>query len=30
MKVSSHSGHIDIYVGDGGSAQIFSQEGLVS
>lgn len=29
MKVSSHSGHIDIYVGDGGSAQIFSQEGDV-
>lgn len=29
MKVSSHSGDIDIYIGDGGSADIRSEEGAV-
>ncbi|XP_070686440.1 protein FAM185A isoform X2 [Pempheris klunzingeri] len=29
LKVSSHSGAIDVYVGDGGSAEIHSQEGAV-
>lgn len=29
MKVSSHSGDIDIYIGDGGSAHIHSEEGAV-
>ncbi|KAM8892108.1 protein FAM185A [Spinachia spinachia] len=29
LKVSSHSGAIDVYVGDGGSAQLHSQEGAV-
>ncbi|KAL6106916.1 fam185a [Pungitius sinensis] len=29
LEVSSHSGAIDVYVGDGGSAQIHSQEGAV-
>lgn len=27
LKVSSHSGVIDVYVGDGGSAELHSQEG---
>lgn len=27
LKVSSHSGDIDVYVGDGGSAKLHSQEG---
>ena len=27
LKVSSHSGGIDVYVGDGGSAELHSQEG---
>lgn len=27
LKVSSHSGSIDVYVGDGGSADLNSQEG---
>uniref|UniRef100_A0A3Q0R6H7 Family with sequence similarity 185 member A n=1 Tax=Amphilophus citrinellus TaxID=61819 RepID=A0A3Q0R6H7_AMPCI len=30
LKVSSHSGGIDVYVGDGGSAELHSQEGAVS
>lgn len=30
LKVSSHSGHIDVYVGDGGSADIVSEQGAVS
>ncbi|XP_047452801.1 protein FAM185A [Mugil cephalus] len=30
LKVSSHSGGIDVYVGDGGSADLHSQEGPVS
>ncbi|KAG7217378.1 hypothetical protein INR49_021545 [Caranx melampygus] len=30
LKVSSHSGGIDIYVGDSGSAELHSQEGAVS
>lgn len=29
LKVSSHSGDIDVYVGDGGSAELLSQEGAV-
>ncbi|KAM7414380.1 hypothetical protein PAMA_019275 [Pampus argenteus] len=29
LKVSSHSGSIDVYVGDGGSAELHSQEGAV-
>ncbi|XP_026222029.1 protein FAM185A [Anabas testudineus] len=29
LKVSSHSGGIDVYVGDGGSAELHSQEGEV-
>ncbi|XP_037624428.1 protein FAM185A [Sebastes umbrosus] len=29
LKVSSHSGGIDVYVGDGGSAELHSQEGAV-
>uniref|UniRef100_A0A3Q3RUV7 Family with sequence similarity 185 member A n=1 Tax=Mastacembelus armatus TaxID=205130 RepID=A0A3Q3RUV7_9TELE len=29
IKVSSHSGDIDVYVGDGGSAELHTQEGLV-
>ncbi|XP_042351854.1 protein FAM185A [Plectropomus leopardus] len=29
LKVSSHSGAIDVYVGDGGSAELRSQEGAV-
>ncbi|KAF1386581.1 hypothetical protein PFLUV_G00096340 [Perca fluviatilis] len=29
LKVSSHSGGIDVYVGDGGSAKLHSQEGAV-
>lgn len=29
VKVSSHSGAIDVYVGDGGSADLHSQEGAV-
>nr|XP_040019965.1 protein FAM185A [Gasterosteus aculeatus aculeatus] len=29
LKVSSHSGAIDVHVGDGGSAQLHSQEGAV-
>ncbi|XP_071393834.1 protein FAM185A [Centroberyx affinis] len=29
MKVSSHSGDIDVYVGDSGSAELHSQEGAV-
>ncbi|KAI3371423.1 hypothetical protein L3Q82_024022 [Scortum barcoo] len=29
LKVSSHSGGIDVYVGDGGSAEIHSQDGAV-
>ncbi|XP_070762896.1 protein FAM185A [Enoplosus armatus] len=29
LKVSSHSGGIDVYVGDGGSAQLHSQDGAV-
>ncbi|KAF7662885.1 hypothetical protein LDENG_00223870 [Lucifuga dentata] len=29
LKVSSHSGDIDVYVGDGGSAEVHSQEGAV-
>lgn len=27
LKISSHSGGIDVYVGDGGSAEIHTQEG---
>lgn len=27
LKVSSHSGGIDVYVGDGGSAELHSQDG---
>lgn len=27
LKVSSHSGGVDVYVGDGGSAELHSQEG---
>lgn len=27
LKVSSHSGGIDVYVGEGGSAELHSQEG---
>lgn len=27
LQVSSHSGDIDVYVGDGGSAELHSQEG---
>lgn len=27
LKISSHSGGIDVYVGDGGSAELHSQEG---
>ncbi|KAM4573034.1 protein FAM185A [Odontesthes bonariensis] len=30
LKVSSNSGSIDVYVGDGGAAELHSQEGLVS
>lgn len=30
LKVSSHSGQIDVYVGDGGSADIVSEQGAVS
>uniref|UniRef100_A0A3P8S3I8 Family with sequence similarity 185 member A n=1 Tax=Amphiprion percula TaxID=161767 RepID=A0A3P8S3I8_AMPPE len=30
LKVSSYSGAIDVYVGDGGSAELHSQEGAVS
>lgn len=30
LKVSSHGGGIDVYVGDRGSAQLHSQEGVVS
>ncbi|XP_069558109.1 protein FAM185A [Brachyistius frenatus] len=30
LKVSSHSGGIDVYVGDGGSAELHSQEGAVN
>ncbi|XP_022057375.1 protein FAM185A [Acanthochromis polyacanthus] len=30
LKVSSHSGVIDVYVGDGGSAELHSQDGAVS
>ncbi|KAK2842136.1 hypothetical protein Q5P01_012336 [Channa striata] len=29
LKVSSNSGGIDVYVGDGGSAELHSQEGMV-
>ncbi|KAG8012566.1 hypothetical protein GBF38_020371 [Nibea albiflora] len=29
LKISSHSGDIDVYVGDGGSAELHSQEGAV-
>ncbi|TNN70883.1 Protein FAM185A [Liparis tanakae] len=29
LQVSSHSGDIDVYVGDGGSAELHSQEGAV-
>ncbi|XP_032380083.1 protein FAM185A [Etheostoma spectabile] len=29
LKVTSHSGGIDVYVGDGGSAELHSQEGAV-
>ncbi|KAM6926051.1 protein FAM185A [Lycodopsis pacificus] len=29
LKVSSHSGGIDVYVGDGGSAELHSREGAV-
>ncbi|XP_055011951.1 protein FAM185A isoform X2 [Boleophthalmus pectinirostris] len=29
MQVSSHSGDIDLYVGDGGSAHVFSEQGAV-
>ncbi|KAK5867567.1 hypothetical protein PBY51_012042 [Eleginops maclovinus] len=29
LRVSSHSGAIDVYVGDGGSAELHSQEGAV-
>ncbi|XP_078112889.1 protein FAM185A [Sander vitreus] len=29
LKVSSHSGGIDVYVGDGGSAELHSQKGAV-
>ncbi|XP_018519481.1 protein FAM185A isoform X1 [Lates calcarifer] len=29
LKVSSHSGDIDVYVGEGGSAELHSQEGAV-
>ncbi|XP_068459499.1 protein FAM185A [Clinocottus analis] len=29
LQVSSHSGGIDVYVGDGGSAELHSQEGAV-
>ncbi|TMS05050.1 Protein FAM185A [Larimichthys crocea] len=29
LKISSHSGGIDVYVGDGGSAELHSQEGAV-
>lgn len=29
LKVSSHSGGIDVYVGDGGSAELHSQDGAV-
>ncbi|KAK7896192.1 hypothetical protein WMY93_021517 [Mugilogobius chulae] len=29
VQVSSHSGDIDLYVGDGGSADVFSEEGAV-
>ncbi|XP_029290559.1 protein FAM185A [Cottoperca gobio] len=29
LKVSSHGGGIDVYVGDGGSAELHSQEGAV-
>ncbi|XP_049928708.1 protein FAM185A [Epinephelus moara] len=29
LKVSSHSGAIDVYVGDGGSAELHSEEGAV-
>ncbi|XP_051238923.1 protein FAM185A [Dicentrarchus labrax] len=29
LKISSHSGSIDVYVGDGGSAELHSQEGAV-
>ncbi|XP_034541698.1 protein FAM185A [Notolabrus celidotus] len=29
LKVSSHSGGIDVYVGEGGSAELHSQEGAV-
>ncbi|XP_053175302.1 protein FAM185A [Scomber japonicus] len=29
LNVSSHSGSIDVYVGDGGSADLHSQEGVV-
>uniref|UniRef100_A0A8C6PE15 Family with sequence similarity 185 member A n=1 Tax=Nothobranchius furzeri TaxID=105023 RepID=A0A8C6PE15_NOTFU len=30
LKVSSNSGDIDVYVGDGGAAELYSQEGDVS
>uniref|UniRef100_A0A1A8P2Y9 Family with sequence similarity 185, member A n=2 Tax=Nothobranchius rachovii TaxID=451742 RepID=A0A1A8P2Y9_9TELE len=30
LKVSSNSGDIDVYVGDGGAAELYSQEGVVS
>nr|XP_046250537.1 protein FAM185A [Scatophagus argus] len=30
LKISSHSGGIDVYVGDGGSAELHTREGAVS